>query len=440
MRFKGLNLSLALALSLTGVSLLSLSGCGGGNSDSKSFAQTIDATNKSITAIALEDNQGYVHAQGKQQFNLLGIKNGETLPSINISAQASWQLSDNSFGSISSSGLFSAAGKAGDFTLTASYAGMTKEQKVIVTDANLSSITISNANTSVDVCKDTSFSAQAHFEDGLSLDYPLTWGFKEVNSLASFKDASSPLMSSHKSGSVKVLARGKNNSDATIESNEIAFPINDTLTGLTLSSNKSLSMRNGESATLKVIGNYSNLSEATITANTSLSSSDTSLLSIDTSKGTITAKNGSTAGSLVTLTANCNGITSSLELKILTPELKSIAIIGPKSETATEELSISKNDTLTPRTKITYAGTDGSSAVYSGSDLEWSIDKTQSDSFSDSDINIVSTSGVLTVKDITLVQRLKLTLAVRLKGSNGSTLIGSDGKELKDTIIVYVNI
>lgn len=445
MRFNGLNLSL-LSLSILGAT--SLSGCGGGNNDSQAFAQNVDATKKEITLIKLADNDGYVHTKGTLQLKLLGLKNADDTAPANISAQAKWQLSascgDNSnesCGKINSSGLFTSSGKAGDMKVTASYAGLQVEEKIIVTNANLSSIEISNSNTSVDVCKDTQFSAKAYFDGGLTLDYPLTWGFKDTASasLASFKDASKPLMSSKKSGQVQVRATGINNAEAVIESNLITFDIANSIQSLTVTSSKSLSMRNGETATLKVMGNYGEPAATDITGNVSFSSSNTSALTVDSAKGTITAKTGSIAGTPVTLTADCNGTTSELQLKILTPEIKSIAIIGPNSDAATEELSISKNGSLSMRTKLTYADTGATTAIYSGDDLEWSIDKTNSDSFTDGDISIVAATGVLSVKDITLSLKLKLTIDVRLKDTSGKTLLSSDGSELKDTIIVYVN-
>ena len=437
-----LNLSLLLILSVGGLGL-SLSGCGGGgNSDAKSFAQVVDATNKEITSIKLEETQGYVHAKGTQQFNVLGLKADTSAAAINLNAKSSWQLSDASFGSISKTGLFTAAGKAGDFILSVSYAGMMLDQKVIVTDANLSSIEISHSTGSVDVCKDTSFSGTARFDGDLTLEYPLEWSFSDSDSknFASFKDSSKALMNTHKSGKVKVIASGTNNSDQTITSNELDINIKDSLVSLTFTSSKALEMRNGETATLKVMGKYPSQSDSNITTNVSFTSDNSNVLTIDSAKGTITAKSGSLNGTPVTLTANCNGVTSQLALKILTPELKSMAILGPNSDSATEELSVSKNSSIEPRVKITYADTSNSTAFYTGSDLEWSIDKNLSDSFSDSEIILNTSSGKLTIKDISLSSRLKLTLAARLKSESGTTLLGSDGKELKDTIVVYVNI
>jgi hypothetical protein len=161
----------------------SLSGCGGGDGDSARVAQTVDASKNGVTNIALADTStdGYVHFNGKLQFNLIGTDN--TGKKINLNNKATWTLSDKSLGSVKN-GLFIAAGKMGTgLVLSAAYAGLpTQTQDIVLSDANLIAIAISHPTNTVDVCKNTTLASATTFSDGKNYDYTLTWALGDSSS------------------------------------------------------------------------------------------------------------------------------------------------------------------------------------------------------------------------------------------------------------------
>jgi hypothetical protein len=423
---------------LLGIGALGLNGCGSGDGDSARLAQTVDASKNGVVETAITPNDGYVHINGSFQFDLMGKdKDGKE---TNLNNKATWTLNDRSLGSINN-GLFTAAGKAGsNLVLTASYAGMVKEQPIILSDANLTSITISHSDGSIDVCKNTQFTAKALFSDGRDYDYPLTWSIDNASApLASFADPAKPDLSTRKSGEVKVTASGKDNAGRTILSNQLEFSISDTLTKLTLASNKDLNMRQGQTATITVNVDYQNGTSATITPNASLTSNNTTALTVNPATGVIKAEAGSQNGIPVNLSASCNATTETLRLTILKPDIQTIEIVGPDDTTARAQLSVSVGKDIRPRLKVTYSDTALGSEIYSDSSVEWNISSSSFD-YDESKITISKTTGELKVKsELRLDRQLQLDVRARIKTSDDSTAVNKDGNELKDTIEILVN-
>lgn len=434
MRFSRICRAFALLLS-AGVAL-SLSGCGGGDGDSAGLAQTVDASKNGIVKTAIAPNDGYVHIKGSFQFNLIGkdTDGKET----NLNNKATWTLSDRSLGTVKN-GLFTPAGTSGSSViLSASYAGIVKEQPIVLSDANLTGITISHETNVVDVCKNTRFIAKASFSDGKDYEYPLTWAIDNASALlASFADVNKPELSTRKSGEIKITATGKDNADQTITSNELNFSIASTITKLTLSSNTDLNMRQGQTATITVNADYQDGTSATITPNTSLESGNVSALTVNPATGLITAVMGSQSGTTVDLSATCDTLKETLKISILAPEIQSIEIIDPVNTTAITQLSVAVGGDIRPRVQATYSDTTLGTEIYNASDLEWSI---TSIDYDDKNITIDKATGELKVKpELRLDQQLQLAVRARIKTSSGSTAVNKDGTELKDTIDILVN-
>lgn len=436
MRSKATHYSLALLIS---AGAIGLSGCGGGsNSSSERVAQTVDASKNGVISVALEDNAGSIHIKGGFQFNLVGTdKDGKT---INLNKQASWALSDPSLGSIKE-GLFKSSGKVGNLALNVSYAGLTDSQAVTLTDANLRSITIEHASGSVDVCKNTLFTAKAMFSDDKYYDYPLTWELANADSgeRASFADETSPNMSTRKSGVIRVIAKGKDNNNVVVTSPEYEFTIDSSLVDLVITSDKATEMSQGQTATATVTATYTNTTSAAITANASLVSSNTDALTVNATTGLLTAVSGTIRGTEVNLDASCDDITETLALTIIKPDIRTMEIVGPNSTAATESLSVSIGGDIDPRIKVSFADAGVSAEIYSGEDVEWIIDEANSPDYDESKITIDGASGLVEVDDtLSLSQDLILTIQARIKKLNNSTEVGSDGNELKDTIKVTI--
>lgn len=440
MRSKGIHFSLALLISM---GAFSLSGCGGGDGDSARVAQTVDASKNGVTNIALTDTStdGYVHINGKLQFNLIGTDS--TGKEINLNNKATWTLNDKSLGTVKN-GLFTAAGKMGTgLVLSASYAGLpTQTQDIVLSDANLTEIVVSHPTSAVDVCKNTTFTATTTFSDGKNYDYPLTWALADSASaqLASFADETKPELSTKKNGVIKVIARGKDNDDKTITSNELPFTISNTLTKLTLTSNKALEMRQGQTATLTVTGDYSNSTSENITKNASLTSSNPNALTVNTATGLVTAVSGSFAGTDVTVSATCDGIPSTLVIKVTKPEIQKMEIVAKDSTTATEALSVSVGGSIEPRIKVTYpSSTAIDPEIYSGTNTLWEISNT-STGYDSSKVTLDSVTGKITISSSLIVDTsITATLTAKLLDSDNTVMTGSDGSELKDTIQLTIN-
>lgn len=440
MRSKGIHYSLAL---LMGMGALGLSGCGGGDGNSARLAQTVDASKNGVTKIALADTEtdGYVHINGTLQFNLIGTDSAGK--EVNLNNKATWTLNDKTLGTIKN-GLFTPAGKMGEgLTLSASYAGLpTQTQDIVLSNAKLTKITVSNPTTSVDVCKNTTFAASTVFSDGKNYDYPLTWALGDNASaaLASFADETKPELSTKKHGTVKVIARGKDTDDKVITSDAFAFTIDNSLTKLTLTSNKALEMRQGQTATVTATGEYTDGPSTDITKNVSLTSNNTSALTVNKTTGVITAVAGTISGTDVNLTAECDGAVETLIIKVLKPALLKMEIVSKDSTSATEALSVSVGGSVEPRIKVTYPTSTGiDPEIYSGTNAEWEITTTPT-GYDSSKVTLESKTGKVTVSSSMIIDTpMIVTLSAKLLDGDNKVMTGTDGTELKDTIQLTIN-
>lgn len=443
MRFKGIHLSVAL-LSL---GLVALTGCGGGDNDSARFAQTVDASKNTITQIALTEDTTTVHVQGSHQFKVNGL-DAENKVIADLTSKASWTLSDSALGSVSA-GLFKGKGTKGDMgevKLTVSYAGITDEAIVKLTDAELRGVTVSHKSpdASVDVCKNTSFEYTTLFSDNGNYDYPLTWKVTSSTpaGIASFPDTKLSALRTTKSGVIKVVATGKDTTGKEINSPEFEFTINPNLIAINLTPAETIELRQGQKRTLSITGNYKDGSSVDITNNASLKSSDEAVLKVSAT-GELTAVSGSAAGTEVEVTASCDNIEKKLLVKVTKPEIQKIEIIGSANTNSTESLTISVGAEINPRIKVTYPTTSNlEPEVYKGTNSEWTFTNLPT-GFDQSSLTAqVNTDGEVEVKvkdSLVLTQSVTVTLNTRLFDSNNKTIIGTDGSELKDSIQLTIN-
>jgi hypothetical protein len=436
MRSKGIQLLTVLAL---GASALTLINCGGGDGDSARVAQTVDASKNGVVTTKLADTSNKVHIQGSRQFNLIGTdKDGKE---TNLNSKASWTLSNPSLGSIKA-GLFTAAGKKDALQMVASYAGMSTTLDIELTDANLKSVEVTHPTASVDVCKNTQFTADTIFDDDESYDYPLTWKITSSNpaGIASFADVNSAVLNTTKNGIIKVVASGLDNDKKVISSPEFEFTINSSLTKLALNSNKSLEMRQGQTATVTATGTYKDDSSEDITKNVSLTSSNTGALTVNKTTGVITAVTGSISGTDVNISANCDGTIETLAIKVFKPELQKMEIVGQTNETSTETLSVSVGSSIEPRIKVTYPTANSiDPEIYTGSNAKWEITNTPA-GYDDSKVTLNSTTGKITINSSwSLSNSIVVTLSAKLLDSDNNIQLGADGSELKDTLLLTIN-
>jgi hypothetical protein len=432
MRFKGIHFSLALLVSM---GAFSLSGCGGGDGDSARVAQTVDASKNGVISIALADNPGYVHYKSFYQFELIGKdKDGKE---INLTNKATWKISDPSLGTIKN-GYLKASGKEGqnNATISADYAGLpTIERSVVISNANLTSITIDASPSSGDECRNITFTAQAHFEGDLTLPYAMTWAVTEGNALANFKDPATGVLSTLNSGAIKIIAQAPDNNDKLIQAEAKNFQIEESLLGVTVESSKTVDMRDGDTATLSVKGQYKSMAGTVdITDNATLSAAPANLVAFDGAK--ITAQNGTAAGTKVVITGACGGLSDELELTVKEKQLKSIQIKNNNGG-GIANLSVTEGNTLNLNVTATYID-DATKDDYTNN-VFWEIDEERSANFNTSMISISSSGEVNVSSDLNLIQPIVIYVNAEVRDASGNVLNGSGGAALTDDINITVN-
>ena len=374
---------------------------------------------------------------GTKQFHLTGInKEGAE---VDLTDTASWSISDSNLGSISKSGLFTPEGKAGELTLTAVFAGQSHSQPITISAADLVGISITNSANVVDVCQNLELTADALFNNGLVLEYPLTWRLTEASDNASFPNVNEPLLATHKSGAVTVIAEGKNNAGNVIESAPFGVVVADNLSDITLTSStvatgSSIVLREGATTDISVNATYADNSTANITANAKLGV-DGNAASIDSKTGKLTAVTGSYAGTEVTVTASCNNQTEDLLITIIKPEVRTIEIRNANG--SAENVSLRAGNHTDLRVTATLEDSAGSDSDYNHN-LEWRIDDSQSDNYDSSLITLDDNGRLSASSDLNLLQSLGLVIEVRVLDAEGDTMVNRIGEELIDTIVVNI--
>ena len=236
------------------------------------------------------------------------------------------------------------------------------------------------------------------------------------------------------SGAVKITAQATDNNGNLIQAEAKDFQIENSLISLTVESNKSNAMRDGETATLSVKGQYnSTTGTIDITDNATLSAAPANLVAFDGAK--ITAQNGTAAGAKAVVTGACGGESDELELTIKEKQLKSIQI--KNSNGGTSNLSMTEGNNLDLNVTATYID-DATKDNYTN-DVYWEIDEERSADFDDSMISI-SSSGEINVKtDLNLTQSIVIYVNAEVRDASGNVINGSAGTALKDDINITVN-
>ncbi len=420
MRSNGIHFSLALIASL---GFISLSGCGGGDGDGNSarIAQMADASKNTVTSVAIAANEQYVHYKGFYQFELLG-NDGSGNP-VNLTQKATWKISDPSLGKIKN-GYFTPSGTAGDFTLTAEYAGLVSTQQINVSNANLIGVTVSHPTGSVEECQNTTFTATAQFDNGRNLPYPLTWRV-ESGTNATFKDPAKGTLNTTDSGIINVVAVGKNNEGAEVKSAPYSFTVSEGLTRIDVAIDRTnTELKNGESANVTIKGVYGDpANPVDIAENATLTAAPTNYLTFEGTK--ITARNGTANGTTVTLTGACGGASGTKELTVKEREVASIDVKA--NDGSTTNLRIRRGgDPLDFKASATFA--DGSAPADDFADVTWSIDSSAVATDQQSRITITQTGELRVSSDLSATLPVIIYVKARVNGKN-----------LEDTIAVTIN-
>ena len=411
MHSKGIHFSLALIASM---GFISLTGCGGGDNNSERIAQAVDASKNTVTKIAIASNEQYVHFKGFYQFELIGSDDQGN--QVNLTSKATWKISDPTLGTIKN-GLFTASGTAGNFVLTAEYAGLVSAaQDINVSDANLIEVTVVHPTANVDECKNTTLSAKALFSNGKVLPYDLTWAVTS-GSNASFKDKNKAILSTTNAGTITVVASGEDNNGVIVPSAAINIEVADTLTGVTVAVDKSSTeLRNGEETKVKVRGAYSGSTETIeITDNATLSADPARHLKI--AGATITAQEGTVNGSSVTLIGSCGGVKGEQKLTVKDREVRTIDILSGSN---TSGFTVQEGQEIDFNARATFV--DNTQANDNFTDVTWEIE--YNNNFPDDKKNLITISnnesnrGLLEVDEDLDEGNITITVKVEVNGTD----------------------
>jgi len=433
MRSKGIYYSLAVLISM---GALGLSGCGGGEGDSARVAQTVDASKNGVTSIALADNPGYVHYKSFYQFELIGKDNNGK--EINLTNKATWKITDPDVENIGKikDGYFTAANTKGNFKLVAEYAGMKSEPKdITVSDANLTSVEIETTSTSVDECRNLTFTAKAKFGETLVLPYPLTWRIVGGANLGSFKDPTKGILNTINSGKITLVAAGLDNDNKEIPSPPFELNVTEALTAITVITDPvTTELRDGETATVKINGVYADpANPIDITGNSTITASPSNLLKLEGTK--ITAQNGTPNGLAVTLEGACGGAKGTKVLTILERRLRSVEI--KNSSGGTSNLTMTEGSKLDLNLTAKYI--DDSTKDDYTNNVVWEIDDRNNSIADDSKVTI-SSSGELNVNsDLNLTAAAIIYVTAEVRDSSGNVILNPNGERVEDDINITIN-
>jgi uncharacterized protein YjdB len=250
---------------------------------------------------------------GAQQFTATAhFSNGTTK---DVTGSAQWSSSDSNVASVTIAGIASGA-TAGTVTITAQYNSMpgTALLKVTAAAANLSSITVSPATTSIPVNSSQQFTATANYSDGSSAD---------ITSLVSWISSATGIATVDASGLATGVAAGSANITASLAgvTQSAALTVTaPTIVSITVTPD-GLTEAIGINRQFVATATYSDGSSADLTSGVTWNSSSTSTATIDNSGLLTTIGAGST-----TITATVGSFSDTATLTVVAAHLISIAV------------------------------------------------------------------------------------------------------------------
>src|SRR5690606_12178088 len=136
-----------------------------------------------------------------------------------------------------------------------------------------------------------------------------------------------------------------------------------------------IQLREGEEIDIAVTATYLDGSTADITSNAQLTVSPATAGTID-GNGRFVARSGSQSGTTVTITGGCDDQSAQVTILVLKPQLDSIEIKNPNSNSA--DVSLTEGNSVRFLVTAHYVDDYGSDDDYQHN-LEWTIDESESD-------------------------------------------------------------
>ena len=180
---------------------------------------------------------------------------------------------------------------------------------------------------------------------------------------------------------------------------------------------------------------YLDGSQANITSNAHLTVTPANAGTIDTN-GRFVAQSGSYDGTRVTLNGSCDDEIAQLTLLVLKPQLDTIEIKNPNSNSST--VSLTEGNSVRLLVTANFVDDLGRDDDYRHN-LEWTIDESRSDNFDRDKVTIDNTGRLATSRELNLVANIRLVVRARALDDNGVPLLNLAGEVLEDTIDVVVS-
>ncbi|MCK4710379.1 MAG: Ig-like domain-containing protein, partial [Gammaproteobacteria bacterium] len=276
---------------------------------------TANLTVTAATLDQIEVTPGIVTiAEGSSAFlHANGIFSDQTTQ--DLTSQVSWQSSDTSTAEVNSSGQVTGLDD-GSVTITASMDGKIATTTVTVTDATLTSLSITPGSASITLGAQYQFTASGHYSDGSiqDLTQQVSWSVLN-NSIMDFVNGLAGSIQGKAVGSTTLTA-SLNGTSSQILVNITAAVINK----LEISSTN-ISIALGSNLPLQATAIYSDASSQLVTNQTIWLSSEPDFATID-SNGVVQSHSPGTT----TITALHNGISSSLTVSVSNAILSRIEI------------------------------------------------------------------------------------------------------------------
>lgn len=305
MIFKDISRSILnrLGFCVMSIVLLLLQACDG---DTDTFKEAVFVAEKNIESIQIQAVNSVIEPNETQQYTALATITGQTTTE-DVTTKVTWRSSVPSIASISSSGLATGSSD-GTVVISAELADLSSTTSLIVSSAELNSITVSSDASSTPVCSNsTQLTAQGHYADSTT---------RNITESVSWQSANESIAIVDSTGKLTALTPGNASITAvknSVTSNQLTIAITDTLSSITLSpTNKSVIEKSTQA--YAATGNYSNGQTATITEIASWNVTDTSGNATDVvtisntsgSKGLLTAVKAGSANVI----ASCNALTA----------------------------------------------------------------------------------------------------------------------------------
>ncbi|HEX8710663.1 MAG TPA: Ig-like domain-containing protein [Terracidiphilus sp.] len=350
-------------MSLTAITCLILSGCGGSRKTSSNQNSNSTPTLLSISVTAANSATSIAAGQTLQLAATGKYSDGT---SSNLTSQAAWKTSDSSLAATNASGLLTSF-KQGSVTVSATQGGVTGSATIQVTQAALSSISVSGG-ASLSAGASEQLSANGKYSDASTQDVTsqATWQSSDAT-VATI--SASGLLTSLKSGTVTITAslNGMSGTATVVVTATVLKAIEVVV--------PSPSLASGATEQLSATGVYSDNSTQNLSSQVAWQSSDGTVATVSTS-GFVTSLKAGT----VVVTASLNSVSGTGSITVTAVALTAINVGIPSPSLAagtTEQLSAtgvySDNSTQILSSQVAWQSSDATIASVAASGLLTSL-------------------------------------------------------------------